>query len=252
MSPIYGLENFDVLGSVIAVIYVVCYVLGWAWSALVYVLSALGQYTIAKRRGIRNPWMAWVPLAQMWILGCISDQYQYVAKGKVRNRRKVLLWLTVVLLVLMVAAGVLGGFTMVHDSLNIATGLVFLFALLVLFAVAVVNMVFTYICYYDLYASCDPGNSVLYLVLSILLNVTMPFFIFFCRKKDGGMPARRKPQAPAAEALPEEAPAAAEPEAAEILEEVAVSEVETVAAEENAEAAEEEAAAPVSEEAPQE
>ena len=44
---------------------------------------------------------------------------------------------------------------------------------------------------YDLYTSCSPQNNVLFLVLSIFFTVTEPFFLFFLRKKDGGMPPRR-------------------------------------------------------------
>ncbi len=53
-----------------------------------YVLQALSLYSIAKRRGIGKPWLSWIPVANTWILGSISDQYQYVVKGKVRNKRK--------------------------------------------------------------------------------------------------------------------------------------------------------------------
>lgn len=66
-----------------------------------YVLTALGMYSIAKRRGIKNPWLAWIPVADMWVLGCISDQYRHVAKGQVCNKRKSLLILTIVGFVLM-------------------------------------------------------------------------------------------------------------------------------------------------------
>ena len=62
---------------------------------LAYVFTALSLYTIAQRRGIKNPWMAWVPVLNVWILGCISDQYRYVVKGEVRSRRKVLLILNI-------------------------------------------------------------------------------------------------------------------------------------------------------------
>ena len=27
-----------------------------------YVLTALALYTIARRRGLRNPWLAWIPV----------------------------------------------------------------------------------------------------------------------------------------------------------------------------------------------
>ena len=65
-----------------------------------YVLQSLGLYTIANRRGISNPWLAWLPVGNMWILGSIADQYQYAANHKVRNRRNALLTMTVILLAL--------------------------------------------------------------------------------------------------------------------------------------------------------
>ena len=47
-----------------------------------YVLSALGLYTIAKRRGLNHPWLAWIPVASAWIVGSLSDQYRYVVNGE--------------------------------------------------------------------------------------------------------------------------------------------------------------------------
>lgn len=69
-------------------------------SVAVYVLQAIGLYTIAKRRGIRHAWLAWVPVGFVWILGSISDDFKARLTGKLRNKRKVLLVLTVVLWVL--------------------------------------------------------------------------------------------------------------------------------------------------------
>ena len=69
---------------------------------IVYVLQALALYTIAKRRGIKKPWMAWIPLVNVWILGSISDQYQYVVKRQVKNKRKVLLGLNIAMAALIV------------------------------------------------------------------------------------------------------------------------------------------------------
>ena len=36
----------------------------------------------------------------------------------------------------------------------------------------------TYIAYYDVFKSCKPKNAVLFLVLSIVFDVTLPFFVF--------------------------------------------------------------------------
>ena len=57
-------------------------------SLAVYIFSALGLYTIAQRRGLRNSWLAWIPVANVWILGSLSDQYRYVVRNEVRSKRR--------------------------------------------------------------------------------------------------------------------------------------------------------------------
>ncbi len=180
----------------------VFYLLMFAFAVVTYILNALGVYTIAKRRGIHHPWLAWIPVADMWVLGSISDQYQYVAKGRTRSRRKVLLGLTIGMLASLIpmlasvvaavvseVAGAAASDAMLGAS--IAVMLLTYFALIIL---AIVLAVFQYIALYDLFASCDPGNAVTYLVLSIFLGVVMPFFVFISRNKDYGMPQRKPVQ----------------------------------------------------------
>lgn len=203
MPYTYGYEATDAgmaAVGVIALIVVGIYLLMFAFIILTYILQSLGMYTIAKRRGIRKPWLAWLPVGNMWILGSISDQYQYVAKGRVRNRRKVLTGLTIGMYALMVPVYVLYFMMIIlaaaaPDAVAGESALAFMLVVfLVVFAmmtVAIVAAVFQYIAIYDLFASCDPNNAVVFLVLSILINVTLPFFVFACRKKDLGMPPRK-------------------------------------------------------------
>lgn len=180
-----------------------------------YVLKAFGMYTIAKRRGISKPWLAWIPVAEMWTLGCISDQYQYVLNGKVKNKRKSLLVLNILMwasyvaffaayavfavqLFMSMGAELQGAAT---DNLNAAAfSSVFWMVVfgLVMFGFAIAAMVIQYMALYDLYRSCEPDNGGLYLVLSILFSISLPVFVFLCRKKDLGMPPRTdvQPQMP--------------------------------------------------------
>ena len=72
-------------------------------------------------------------------------------------------------------------------------------ALLILIVLQVVCMA---IAYYDLFASCEPENKALYLVLGLVFSITLPIFLFICRKKDLGMPARKVVQ-PTPEVAPE-------------------------------------------------
>ena len=65
-----------------------------------YVLYALGLYTIAQRRGIRYAWLAWIPVGSVWILGSIADDYRQKARGEVKNRRTLLMVVTIVMVVL--------------------------------------------------------------------------------------------------------------------------------------------------------
>ena len=170
------------------------------WGILVYVLTALGLHTVAKRRGIQNPWLAWIPIADSWILGSISDQYQYVVKGKVTNRRKIMLGLSIGTLCVGGVSYVVQTLTTILGAGELETmGLLVVLTMLVGLTNAVLsitNVVFTHIALYDLYSSCCPENNVLLLVLGIIFGVLRPFFIFFNRNKDRGMPPRKPVEQP--------------------------------------------------------
>ena len=60
--------------AVFGIFYLLCIFAAWGIGIGAYVLWSLGVYTIAKRRGIRKPWLSWIPVGNLWILGSISDQ----------------------------------------------------------------------------------------------------------------------------------------------------------------------------------
>ena len=168
-----------------------------------YVLTSMAIYTVAKRRGLNNPWLAWVPVINWWLLGSLSDQYQYVVKGKNTSRRKWLLVLNI-LKNLLVAGFFVYAIAIVGSALKngpfgmfggaadlIAPVLTLLSFALPFVSVVIALCIIRYIALYDVYRSLDPSNAVLYLVLSILFSPTEPFFLFFNREKDLGMPPRK-------------------------------------------------------------
>lgn len=201
----------EVLLGVFAVIYliVILMVLGvllavlFGYMITAYVLEGKALSAIARRRGLDKPWLAWVPVGSSWLLGSISDQYRYVVHGQVRNRRKLLTWLAAVMyaaltvmytalwvwVVSSIAAGVSSGeeaFMMTYFG-----GVIFLYLLLfAIYGVLAVCSVFQYMAYYDLFRSCDPGKSLVYLLVSIFAGCPLPFFLYSCRNKDLGMPPR--------------------------------------------------------------
>ena len=177
-----------------------------AFGIAVYVLTALAFYTIADRRGLKNPWLAWIPVANLWLLGSISDQYRYVVKGEFKSKRKILLMLGIASMVVGIVifglitslaitgiSGAMGGISeeqMVSQLMGRAIGMVGLFVPMM--GIAIAQMVIRYMALYDVYKSMDPSNCVMFLVLSILFSFTEPFFLFFNRNKDEGMPPRRQ------------------------------------------------------------
>ena len=171
-----------------------------------YVLSSMALYTLATRRGIDKAWLSWVPVLNVWIIGSLSDQYRYVVKGQYKSKRKTLLILNLInavvaLILLIVAVGVTVELTTgaiygvrgnelwnsVLGSALGATGLA-----LTMGGISIAAAVIRYMALYDIYVSMDPANSVLFLVLSIIFNVTEAFFLFFSRNRDDGMPPRRE------------------------------------------------------------
>ena len=176
-----------------------------------YVFSALAIYTIAQRREIKKAWMAWVPLLNVWILGSISDQYRYVVKNEVRNKRKALLTVrilqclfscaAIVKIIVLAVKAVMGEFDYAGEAEIMRQALSTLAFYVPVMVLGLVALVLDAIALYDLYSSCDPANNVLYLVLSLIPginSITRPLFLFLCRNQDGGMPPRRQNPAPEA------------------------------------------------------
>lgn len=191
----------------------------------VYVLVAVSMHAIASRRGIMRPWLAWIPFANMYMLGCISDQYRSVVRREEKSRRKLLLGLEIpkVLLnvgvtclsIMMVLGMVAQGLDlflapenvseevlmeMVSAVLGYAAGIMLLGLPLVV--ILILSTVFGYIALSDIFKSCDPANATVYTVLSIAVGmacnvvfglpvgVLPAIFLMVCRKKDIGMPFR--------------------------------------------------------------
>lgn len=207
-------------------------------SIIVYILYALTLYTIAKRRGIKKPWLAWIPFVNVWTLGSISDQYQYVVKGRVENRRKSLLGLNIAIAAigLIIAIAVAWIFVdllalfmntltdyiepIIYDYVpnsedvietllqslqsNIVALIVIAVLALSLSVLAIIRIVFFYIALYDVFRSSDPKNSTLYLVLSLVCGILVQgiysVFMILCKDKDLGMPPRKSE--PQIEAIP--------------------------------------------------
>ena len=193
-----GMTGIDLAGNL----------LSFAVGIVAYVFLAIGMYAIAKRRGIRNPWLAWIPFGSTWLLGCISDQYRYVTMGQEKSKRKLMLGLEIAVsatgvasIAIMIVALIKmfslmdGEYVMSENSYYaevLAPLMIALLLCFVMMGLAIALVVVTYIAVYDLFKSCNPEYATVFLVLSILFgSILQGIFVFANRKKDLGMPPRR-------------------------------------------------------------
>ncbi len=164
-----------------------------------YVFESIGLYTLAKRRGLQYPGLAWVPVANMWILGSLADNYMNVTELRETKSRYILLSLEIIRMVIAIPMVVFAVISSLETIVAILDeryyaagdyvfnifwilGLSFLFSVL-----SITLMVFLYISLYRIFKSCQPSNAVLYLILSILVGSSLPFILFAIRNKDEGM-----------------------------------------------------------------
>jgi hypothetical protein len=174
-----------------------------------YIFMALGLFGMAQNRGLKNPWLAWIPVANLWLLGCISDQYHYVTRGKECNRRTKLLTLKIleagILALFLCVCGCLllltvttraSGFHNGGVSTMVLLAAVFTLSILGLLVVAVLLQIQKCRGYYDIFASCVPRQKNLYATWSIIasclgVELVAAILIFTCRNQEKGMPPRK-------------------------------------------------------------
>lgn len=186
-----------------------------------YAFPRVSIFTIARRRALRFAWLAWVPVCGQFVLGSISDQYRFLLTGKKTHRR---VWLIIIeavyvivnliacvwiLLIIAIGIGIglwalfstglfalSGGGVNLFNVLTDMDGIEQVLApsaitVLLLLGAIILRTVFHSMALWDLYRSCRPQSSTLFLVLSIFFPPLKPLFLFLCRKEDQGMPVQR-------------------------------------------------------------
>lgn len=213
------------------IVFLLVYFLILAAVIVQYVLQSLALYTIADRRGLPNPWLAWIPVALYWVVGGIVDDYE-ATRGMRRKWRVVLLVLALVMMasvVLMYVFFFIMMFTVMSESMSydfnetaIVGQVLLMYVFLIPMAMAASALQACYIvCLYKVFESTVPEKAVKYLVLGMLVPLALGICLFKARKQGYERPkvwyympapVPVPVQAPAAEAVPApDAEPAAEP-----------------------------------------
>lgn len=139
-----------------------------------YIFEAIAVFTLARRRGIPKPWIAFIPLFSMYICGSLADK-QCENENKPGKKFGSLMFILVcAYLAALIAANFLP--VLIPGVLVIGIGLTVLY----------------FVVLFMIYKSCTSDSAVLFIVLSIFFPIIIPFVLFSLRKKDVYIGGRRR------------------------------------------------------------
>ena len=142
-------------------------------AVLAYVFEGLAMHRIAKLRGIKYPWLAWIPVVNGYNMGRVADIYDERIEKRKTNLRTIILVIEIVYIVLAAVNSAMR-FQYFYDA---GVGIVMT---AIMIAAMVALAVFMYMALYKIYKWCTK-NYVLYEALSIVIAITMPFLMFAAR-----------------------------------------------------------------------
>ncbi len=201
MHDIYGYNDIPFGGSeegmaflgVFLALYVIIIAIALAASLTTYILNSIGLMTIAKNRGIKNPWMAWIPFASSYLFGVVSDDINRY-KGKQTKHSKILLGLEIASIVCifvgylfcfgLVVTGIMAESNGAAPSPAILGVLGGCLVILLTIVPAIIYTVFYYIALYNILQTYAPNYAILVLLLSLLVFAPLAsIYLFVIRNK---------------------------------------------------------------------
>ncbi len=159
-----------------------------AVSLVCYIIKGISLYTLAKRRGIKNAFFAFIPVLNMYLVGNIADDICATMNRKTKYAQKILILYIISLGISFVTFPI----SIICALITSFTGTAVILSVIMCLlgaASAVVSIgcdVYVYISLYRIYNEYAPRYSVVFEVLSIIFPVTQPFFLLYIRNKKSG------------------------------------------------------------------
>ena len=164
----------------------------------IYLLESISVYKMAKSAEIKNPWLAFIPVANDWVFGTLAEKYK--KKNGTKSARFGII-LPVLEGIVLIEAIALTIFTVISikeitgyalDAVNTSTEMVpeqfmspipVIILYFALMAVAIAYAVVFFIALWRVYYSFDKSNATLYIVLSIIFTISVPIILFIIRNR---------------------------------------------------------------------
>lgn len=191
-------------------LYLVFYFVAMVYAAYAYVFVSLGGQRMARKVGMSNPWMFWIPCANVYAMGNLADTQASLCEGKnTTYRKKMLAWTIVVACaaipwaiaytVFMVAAAANGlldenGVLITLDGASLEPLIgptLFLLAVSLAFLVLyIVYLVIYYKTLYRIFKLYAPNGAAGLVVLSVFVSVAIPAVFLKLSEREPVLPPR--------------------------------------------------------------
>ncbi len=168
-------------------LYVLLILLGVLWG-MVFIITAISTYKMAKDFNIKDPFLAYIPFSQQYIQGKIVD---------IINKNDNEWSCYKVLYPILTAITIIGyGFLLVAiitfdapiisiealDSTIAINAIIYMISFLIISLICLVYLVVLYKCHYIIFNDYDPKYAVLYTFLSVFFNVH-PIILYLIKDK---------------------------------------------------------------------
>lgn len=144
-------------------------ILGALMSIAVYILQGIAFYRMAEKCGIPNGWLAFIPIANVWLLGKIADANEITPKHAKRLLILEILTSGLSILLLACTAAMLPAAVMREAAPSAGSSLLVILLSIAVIVIAIVYTVFLYIAYYRICENFALENATGYF-LGVLLG----------------------------------------------------------------------------------
>ena len=193
--------------AILLIFYMLYSLFVMAYGAYAYIGMGLGGFRMARKIGMTNPWMFWIPMANVYAMGNLADQQAALCEGRsTAFRKKMLAWNIVIIcaamlfviamIPILVVATVYGtmdenGTVTIPEAYMedlVGPSLFFLFSFLVLLVLSVIYLVVYYKVLYRIFKLYAPDGAVGLLILSIFVNAAIPAVFLILSGKEPALP----------------------------------------------------------------
>ena len=187
----------DITSAFSVIFLVLYYMFVFAVSLATYLLQAFAIFKMAKNMGYNNPWLAFIPFANVYMFGKVAETYIKSDGRPSAKFSKILLTLQIILMAILVLLVVLivmvlffeatGTYFLSPEIETLAASAMVLPVLLAIFAmlgVAIAYAIINYVALWRIFALYNYKNATLFLVLTLFVGVLTPIFLFVLRNKE--------------------------------------------------------------------